>query len=673
MIRVGINNLYGIESALLRLKRKFNAYSVKANFPKILYKQIFPDTFLSSEYYLVFPLLFKQAFGEKNRGFVDELCLCGYLYFKYLICVDSLNDKDLEDHENKVDDKILLLRSHVFHQESLKILGKYFGGNKLFWTLWGTRNSEFLESIAIDNNYNIEISFEQYEKLSTNKCSFLKTTVDSYYSKYPTKSKLHAALVKSFDYLAIARCIQDDLEDFKKDLLFKKNNIGHSMLNKWFNEQGKVMNDHSPAILERYLYVSKVAETMLGLSRKYFTLAIDAVKDFRDDLLPYTKHLEAYKNKNNLIKVNIEAYQIAQYFSKLKSTRLTEEINLNNAIERAEDYISKFQNSDGSWYDISNKQGISNVWATGFIASQLDPSTEPFKKAINFLLNNRQNGLWGYNTDWISDFDSTTCVLLSMLKDSLNVNPDLDKWIKGQTKKGGFSTYSKNSKELLSLLGLRDMKNIKGWTEEHVCVSALAYYLLSNPKMSAKRKRELVLVRNFILRSRDERGLWPSYWWTSKIYASCYAIKGLLNESNLKYDSIIKKAIRSLIQHQNNDGSFSCDVLKTKSVFYTSLVLSTVCYDKSIYLKYEKRAEKMKMFILKNQFDDGGFQGSNFLVIPQPNSVMEKKPDHNFKINIAGGGNAITGEVSNLFSTSVALNALTSLQGLEIVSTNEKV
>jgi hypothetical protein len=672
MIRVGSYGHQELKKPIEDLKRKFIAYSTKVKLPEILTEAVFPDTFLSSEYYLVFPSLFKKAFNERENQFVTDLCLSGYLYFKYLICLDSLQDKDVdEDHENAVKDEVLFLRSHVFHQEALKILSRYFGSNTLFWEFWSKRNKEFLSGILLDKSYNIDLSLNTYKILAISKCSFLKTTVDAYYSRNPKYKNLHSSLLNSFDYLAIARCIQDDVEDFKKDILNRKNNYGHTLLNRWFNEQGKNMMDHSPNVLEKYLYISKTAENMLSLSKDYFNLAINEVIEFKDELAPYIKHLEVFRNKCNLVKVNIEAYRITKYVGKLKSNAFISVNNLDNAIANAERYISQMQNNDGSWFDIANKQGLSNVWATGFISSHLNEKANSYKRAIKFLLANRQNDQWGYNTDWIPDYDSTTCVLLAFSKANIDLKNDLSKWVNGQGKNGGFSTYKKNNVELINLLGFNNISQIKGWTEEHVCVSALAYFFLTNIELSKKNRARLSLLRTYLLRRRNKNGVWEPYWWTSHIYSTCFIIKGMINEGDPDLNKYINTALKFIISQQNKDGSFSCDTLKNKSVFYTSLVLDTITQDKTIFTKYRRNALKMTAWLLKKQFEDGAFQGSNMLIIPKAGIGKRKISHQKFNINFAGGNNIITGDVSNLFTTSVTLKALNDFKIMES-SYNEK-
>ena len=45
------------------------------------------------------------------------------------------------------------------------------------------------------------------------------------------------------------------------------------------------------------------------------------------------------------------------------------------------------------------------------LIGNMDEKDECTQKASSFLQNNKQNNLWGYNTDWSYDFDSTTFAL----------------------------------------------------------------------------------------------------------------------------------------------------------------------------------------------------------------------------------------------------------------------
>jgi len=647
-----------LEKIIENLKQAFTAYldeytTIQSDLKHI----VFADSFFDSTYYLVLPYLFKKAFKERNSRFIQQICISGFLYFKYLICLDALHDKDNElSHAQSDQDGVRLLQMHIYHEEALKILATFFGKNTSFWKLWSQRNDEFLSSILLDKQYNPQMSFETYAKLCINKCSFSKVAVDAYYARSNQPKELYRALTQSLDYFSIARCIQDDLEDFKKDLVYQKNNLGHVLLNTWLESKGKQLSVYSPDALEQYLFTSETAEEMMLLSKSYYQKAIDEIEIYRVALPDYIQVVDSLRNRINYFKVNTQAYRINKLLKKVTSTQLVVQTELPEAITRSRKYIETLQNNDGSWFEVSNMQGLSNVWSTGYIASFLGKDNPCLTKASYFLLQHQQDHLWGYNTDWTADYDSTTSVLFTLYKAEEPIRPYLEKWLVGQTEAGGFRTYSDQDFALTSNLGL-NVNQIKGWTSNHVCVSALAYYFLNHLPIRNDYQLQRNLLKSYLLRNRSKKGVWQPYWWTSFLYPTCYVLQGMLLDED-DFGGEIKQTLQFILSQQNKDGSFSCEVLKQKSVFYTALVLDTLCASPDLFMSFKAQAVRMKDWILTNQYEDGAFAGSNFLVIPKPATMKWQPAKHPFKVNSAGGGNSVTGEIANLFSTAVSLRAL---------------
>jgi squalene-hopene/tetraprenyl-beta-curcumene cyclase len=633
------------------LKEKFHAYlDDHVELPGGLSMHFFPASFFEADYYLVFPSLFKKVFRHKENRFTDDLCIAGYFYFKYLLCIDALVDNDSDE-----DKGVILLKSHVYHEEGMKILGRHFGKNELFWQLWQKRSGDFLSSILLDKVYNPEMSFDVYRALAANKCSFSKVAIDAYYSKSNNEEGLFNALNESFDHFSVARCLQDDLEDFRKDLKHKKNNWGHVLLHRWLKSKGKSMKDYEPEILEKYLFTSEKAEELLTLSRTYYQKAIDAVKPYENELSDYLAIIEKLKNVINFYKVNVQAYRVNKLMDTVCSTTPARKSTIANAVSSAKAFLRGIQNRDGSWFEVSNMQGLSNVWATGFISMYLDSHDEGKQNASNFLLANKQGSLWGYNNDWTFDYDSTTCVLTSLRRSDVDVNTYLSDWFRGQLADGSFRTYDVNH-ELLRNLGLK-REQLKGWTQGHLCVSALAYHFLSDVPMNDELQGRYDLLRNFILRSRNRDGVWRPYWWTSYLYPTCLILQTLAND-DAGDDTIIKKAVSKIIAGRNTDGSYSCELTGEKSAFYTAMVLDTFSSSEKLMRYATPHMSKTSEWLLDNQREDGHFAGTNFLVIPNPTVKKWNPSNHGFKVNKAGAGNSITGEIAGLFSTAVASRAL---------------
>lgn len=658
MIDLSRNSFKHLSQRCAKLKNVFSDYlDNHIKIPSSLLTFIFPPDFFDSVTYLVFPDFFKKAFKAKE-SFSEKLCISGFLYFKYLLSADDLIDNDSIKNSD-IPRELKILKAHTYHQESLKLLAGEFGNNKLFWELWSKRNNEFLKSILLDKQYNPEMTFETYAMLSMYKCSFSKVAVDAYFSKTNSNAErelLYNNLVKSIDFFSIARCIQDDIEDFSKDLHYKKNNLGHILLQSWLKDRGKKLSDYPIETLEKLLFTSELSEKLLSLSKEYYQKAIDIVPSDSKLLEDYLKMLESLRNNVNHFKVNIQAYRVDKYITQINSVAIPIKSSLTESIELSDRYISNMQDDSGSWFEISNMQGLSNVWATGFISFLLPNESKMMKRASDFLRTHTQDGLWGYNTDWTYDFDSTTAALLSLNNAGENTDAYVTQWLRGQRSSGGFSTYSQEQHKLFSNLGLKK-NDVRGWLHEHTCVSALAYYFLSSYSNRHKHQESIDLLRSFLMSQRNSKGVWSPYWWTSHLYPTSFVLQGMMNEENPLWD-YIELSINSIIRQQNNDGSFSCDVLKNKSVFYTALVLDTICASELTSQKYKRQAVAMKDWILSQQYSNGHFMGSDFLVMPNPNVVHWKPSSSSFKLKRTGGGNTITGEIASLFSTAISYRAL---------------
>ncbi|MBT2621278.1 prenyltransferase/squalene oxidase repeat-containing protein [Chryseobacterium sp. ISL-6] len=627
----------------------------RINIPAALKQIIFPENFLDHRFYFIIPKFFKDIYQTKNKKFVNDICNSGYFYFRYLLCLDSLADQDilLENEEAKSNlYKMQILQSHIYHEQALITLGHYFGKNKDFWNTWDKRNKDFLQSIQMDSFYNISLTIQEYESLCIGKCSFTNVAVDVF--EFYTKNKdqeIYNDLIEINNLFSIGRCIQDDIEDFKKDLIFKKNNLGHVFLNNWLKSKNLDINNYSHEELERLLISSGELENLLMLSIQYFKRAINLCEKYGSKLIKYKKLLSSILNTIIFYKVQVEAYRIdvliknkVGKFDKLESN------NIQNAITISKGYISNLQFQNGSWYENLNKQGFSNSWATGFITSFLDECTEK-DKSIEFLKKSHENNLWGYNTDWSYDYDSTTCSLINIVK--TKKDGDLIKiWQSGQNDDGGFSTYPKKDSSLLEKINLKS-SNVKGWVQSHICVSALAYYFVVSKKMEDH--IDFQKLKNYIFSNTNKDGIWEAYWWTSPVYPTCFILQGMILEKQTE-PALIEEKLKVLFSLQNDNGSFSCPVNKTESAFYTSLVLDTICLEKKYFDKFSIKANKLCNWLLENQLSNGSFDNTLYQVIPNPN-VKQWKANHKFNNNKFGGSNSITGEQYGLFSTSVALRA----------------
>jgi squalene cyclase len=315
------------------------------------------------------------------------------------------------------------------------------------------------------------------------------------------------------------------------------------------------------------------------------------------------------------------------------------------------DFVSSLQNENGSWEEFYLNSGLSNVWATGYVLFTLPKleyrKDEHHRAACNFLLENRQKELWGYNTEWVPDTDSTTCVIMGLHCNGIDISSFVDKWFTWQHKIGGFSTYS--CQDDLRKIVLTENNDFNGWLQPHTCVSAVAYYFLSLYKRTSVEFKQL---ESFLL-SKIKNGM-DSYWWTSPLYSWHYVIKGLNNSKSKNYYNL-KQIISGLLARQNPDGSFG-DSYQPSNSFYTSMLLSLLCSDKELFYKFKNEADKAFLWLAKNQYSDGSFLESTCLQVPSPD-VINPRDVKNWKLGHTKT-NIITKDFSRLFSSAQSCNAI---------------
>jgi hypothetical protein len=642
-----------IEKEVEALELYFKKYKDKStkNIPEKLVPQIYPDNFLSNKLYHVFPKLFGDVFEVNNEYFINELCLAGYFYFKYLIELDDLIDQDTNKHES-----IASLRANHYYFETTSILSEIFKENRDFWDIWRKRLEDFYKSILIDKTYNQNISIKKYESLAMGKCSFSLLAVDGLYLKSNSfkKTDIYNKLKSSLNFYFIARCLQDDFDDFFKDLKNRKNNYAHSLLFSKLDKLEINTLNLTPYQLESLFYEKEVAEEILYLSSQYISKANDEIDDYRDDL-------QSYVNLLKLTSVKINSIHGQSKYNRIVKNDLTESVKNNEAIDlgkcinKTYKYLSKKQRIDGAWEEVTNKQGVSDVWSTAFIAFFLEEKDPLKEKAINYLFNSTNKRMWGYNTEWLNDYDTSTFALLNTFDGSVESIASLESWLEGQQEDGGFCTYDSHNEDLKLFLGLSGEDILSGWGSSHPCVSAAALYLLTSldkPKTNEISEQIIRYLKNDI----DDIAL-KAYWWTSKIYTYYFYLKAIYRRNGYTAE------IRKLLDHLFNDSEifngqfFVDDVLGKESIFYSGLVLDLLTIDCKIYQTYKRHADNIAEHIVKSQKSNGSFENTSFQIIPETNKSVVSNGKINF--NSYGGTNSITGEFRSLFTNAVVFRALT--------------
>jgi len=316
-------------------------------------------------------------------------------------------------------------------------------------------------------------------------------------------------------------------------------------------------------------------------------------------------------------------------------------------------FLKDSQNEQGSWNEYINQGGISDIWSTAYITSKLSEENlkNEFKaeiqNALSFLKTFKPKHLWGYNSTWIGDADTTNFVLLSFFLNNLpDANSILDEWIEYFKEDQGFSTY-KNTDHLINSLADEKISDVSRWVGGHQCVSAVAFYYMSLSKKFPLKHAKLDDLFQQRLLVDDAIA---AFWWTSNIYTLYYLTKSY---AALNKPKIVKAIALKTAELQNEDGSFSDKY--GPNFFITALALENLLHE---HLSFEKHIHQGIQFLLNNQYTDGSWENSNTLQIPDP---ATEDTDKHYPVS-THGTSVRAREFNRLFTTVSVLETLISYE-----------
>lgn len=614
---------------------KFHNYiknlSLSENYKLVILDTRFMNT--NPKYYQNYPSLFSSLFIVKKKQ-LELLDISGYLYYQATLHTDSLVDK-------KDISKLPIMI--VCQEESIKILTNIYGLKSNFWRLWNKRRNEYFEAIYLEKvlSTKLIVSIEEYETLADTKSAFGKVAIDCLYSIDNTNEDLYKKLLLSHKNFSVAFQLNDDLQDFKADIKRGQFNWAVYLL-----KQQNITNQ-DPNILEKYLYIRGVSKKMYLLGIDYCNKALDCIENIA--VPKWKKVLTDTKKTFTTAIIEIDNYiEILTSEVSLSNESLIEN-NLQHSISLGVQFIKSKQQNDGSWREYVNQGGISNTWSTAFITSKISECAtlktffeKEIPKALGFLDQNKIKKLWGYNTTWIEDADSTNFVLISLRKNNIHIeNEILENWLLFQTPSGGFSTYTDKS-YLLTALDDKNILDANGWLSVHNCVSAVSFYFLA--QQNQENGSFKAIKKHFDVNISTELN---SYWWTSNIYTYYYLAKTyqILNEID-KVNYILSK----ISDVQNENGSFS-DIYG-ENLFYSGLALEAMLLNPT---NNQQKIEKTISFLLQNQFSDGSWQNSNALQVP---NAQDTEPNNIHFPIVTFGMNVRAKEFNRLFTTTSILKSL---------------
>jgi hypothetical protein len=187
-------------------------------------------------------------------------------------------------------------------------------------------------------------------------------------------------------------------------------------------------------------------------------------------------------------------------------------------VGRGIEYLCRRQHADGFWAEWALPPGESRAWSTAYIGWKLaglprDLSPAPsLDRAAEWLGAARfADGGWCYGPGTGPDADSTALAQLFLVSQGRRPPSPLGLLLAHQQSDGGFATYTR-------------AWNHGAWTRSQPEVTATV--LLALLGEAAAFEPAAAAIR-YLRAQRQRDGLWPSYWWTSPLYATDVALAGL--------------------------------------------------------------------------------------------------------------------------------------------------
>ncbi len=612
-----------------------------AGYSKEVAQNICNPTFIESnpDYYLYYPYLFNSVFNFYDDKVLDSLSIAGFLFYRSILFMD-----DIFDTKGKNGSFNDFLMANVCQEETIKILSSHFDLNSPFWTAWNKRKFEYAKAYELDKLSHKIFSFQQYVTLCDYKSTFGKVAIDAIFTLVGKNYELeYQKILESHKNFYVAFQILDDISDYEEDDTNNQFNISKYYLKKTTkNLESLNLQDQ-----KKHLYLDNVAGKLYSKALSHIRKSINILRDY--ELPIWQSELQTMHNTIISHNLNVDGFIRFATGKINKSIPAKEKYSIEKSIEMAGQYLVEIKESNGSWIDYFNDAGTSNVWTTSFVSYFLSIGVNPkfdLIKSKKFILANRveNKNIWGYNSQWIPDADSTSFALLSLHALGVTFNKDnLEEWFKFQNKDGGFCTY-RNEGELLISLNSKNIQNVQGWMKSHFCVSSVAYLVVCKLGISNANTKKL---ESYILKEIQKNDH-STYWWTSNIYPISFLILACCSKMNNEIFDLCNALLKKMSGGSN---------IVPKNEFYAGLLLLSIVKSKQ-YFEYSAIFEKSLVhYLAAAQNQDGSWKENHSMRIPSPEIVDPENQVANWAIDNKGT-NIVLQDFNRVFTTTVCLTAL---------------
>ncbi len=607
-------------------------------------EQIIDEDFIAynPSYYLYYPYLFNEYFEITDKKTLNQLSISGFLYYKAIILID-----DIFDNQHSTEKFKQYMIANICQEEAIKILSALFSQGSSFWNTWNRRKFEYSKAYKLDKSIITIKNFSEYEVLADYKSAFGKIAIDCLFHLSNKKKKdTYDNLLKTHSFFYTGFQIIDDINDYEEDVKNGQFNISKHELIKVLSKENDLIENYSVEEQKKLIYLKKVSENLYIKAINYLDKASNLINSFNNSKKCLWLQ-EIYNLHNTSIShfLNINGFIEVYETKKNKVTYFSKHHSISDVLTNAINYLQTNQQTNGNWNDIFNDAGISDVWTTSFVTySLLKYDIKDFKltKTKEFISRSRSSdNLWGYNKSWVNDADSSSFAFLCLQSD-IEIKKSLEKWLSFQNKDGGFSTYN-NENTLLSSLNSPNIQNTDGWLQSHFCVSAVAYLVFIELKITdSKSFKEL---RDYLISKFNSNEKHLSYWWSEDIYAINYILLGAVQFKDEQIISFCENFIEKII------------ITNEDNYFFKGLLLHTLCLTDNLFNKHNKVITELVFQITSNQYKDGSWVENFSLRIPHP-SIINPNNENLVWEKGNNGTNIIVKDYNRIFTTSSCLTAL---------------
>jgi hypothetical protein len=582
---------------------------------------------------------------------LQSLSACSYKYFKFLLSFDDFIDSRNDASEVQLTKLFSLKDGFTHYEQSICGLAYLFTPESSFWQLFKKCKDAYFKTILSEKQLSSaklpidEPLFEQLAKGKSAICLNAVYAIQVLADNYDLEEKL----IELINEIHIAFQLLDDIDDFKKDIHENQWTYPQYLLQEYLAKNN--IKEVDNALKHKYLYISGIAEANMQKAVTYFKNAKCIAEDLQ--LSSLENYIQKQIGNTQFHKQEIKLLQEKARLKAQKSQVFVENNDLDKSINSGIKYLELNLENDFTWSDFMTSAGAGKAWITGFVGMNLAEIDKelPFLKNVANKIQENPNDFLSYNQSIFQDGDSTN-FLVGFLQQMNLPNQEIEQlWQKFMNADGGWVTY-RDAEGLYKRLELPEEISVDAWLTPKLCVSAVACYVLGfSENRPLFEKTADFLIKN-IQEGQRSAAHWKSYWWTSSVYATSYAILALSH--SIQHRKYCQKPVEWLVNQQTESGFWINPRDKQANAFYTSLALKAlIIYDKDAF---SNEIQNGINWLLNTQTQDGSWQTNRILQIP----ATDVTHPENVSVwrNSSFSVNCVTDDHNRVFTTSAVVNCL---------------